>query len=343
MKLDEFAFLNQQLAGMLASGIPLETALRQVCAGMRRQRGRKDLERLQADLAQGIPLEKALDARKLPDLYKQLVKVGAKSNNLPGLLNLLADHYQKSSSLWTRLKGLMIYPALVLLTALGLSILLVSQRERFTGLFVPSVDLATTFGQPYVAPTLAGMDSYSVFDVGSVMPAVVLGALAAMGLLVLVVPSLRKAARWWLPGFKEAHLSRLASSLSLLLKGGVDLGAALGLVRRLESGGRIGRELALWEHELSQGAGKVSDMGKKTRTLPPLFFWLVAGEGEDLAAGLARAAEIYYARAAYKADLLLNSVLPISVVGLGLVIVVQIVSTVKLVTGGGEWALFSWL
>jgi type II secretory pathway component PulF len=28
MKLDEFAFLNQQLAGMLKAGIPLETALR---------------------------------------------------------------------------------------------------------------------------------------------------------------------------------------------------------------------------------------------------------------------------------------------------------------------------
>src|SRR5271170_6692494 len=135
MKLDEFAFLNQQLAGMLKSGIPLEAALRQVCSGMRRQRWRTEFERLQAELSQGVPLEKALEARKLPDLYKQMVKVGAKSNNLPGLLTLLADHYQKNGFLWTRLKGLTIYPALVLLTALGLSLLLVSQRDRFAMLF----------------------------------------------------------------------------------------------------------------------------------------------------------------------------------------------------------------
>ena len=77
MKLDEFAFLNQQLAGMLKSGLPLEMALRQTCAGMRRQRWRTEFERLQADLSQGVPLEKALDARKLPELYKQMVKVGA--------------------------------------------------------------------------------------------------------------------------------------------------------------------------------------------------------------------------------------------------------------------------
>jgi type II secretory pathway component PulF len=327
MKLDEFAFLNQQLAGMLKSGLPLETALRQVCAGMRRQRWRAEFERLQADLSQGVPLEKALDARKLPDLYKQMVKVGAKSNNLPGLLTLLADHYQKTSFLGTRLKGLMIYPALVLLTALGLSILLVGATSRFAALVSPAQNA------PFPFQTDAKASDF--FRAGSIMPALVLGALSALALLLLVVPPLRNAARWWLPGFKEAHLSRLASSLSLLLKGGVDLGAALGLMRRLESSGRIGRELSLWEHELSQGAGQLAGMSKKTWAIPPLFFWLAAGEGEDLPAGFARAAEIYYARAAYKADLLLNSVLPISVVALGLIMFIQIFSTVRLMEGGG--------
>src|SRR5271155_3733016 len=171
MKLDEFAFLNQQLAGMLKSGLPLETALRQTCAGMRRQRWRTEFERLQVDLSQGVPLEKALDARKLPELYTQMVKVGAKSNNLPGLLTLLADHYQKTSFLWTRLKGLMIYPVLVLLTALGLSLLLVSQRARFGELFVP-------------IPTELDHYEYGFFEAGSVMPAVVLGALAVLVLMV---------------------------------------------------------------------------------------------------------------------------------------------------------------
>ncbi len=331
MNLDEFAFLNQQLAGMLKSGIPLEAALRQVCAGMRRQRWRTEFERLQTDLSQGVPLEKALDTRKLPDLYKQMLKVGAKSNNLSGLLTLLADHYQKNGFLWTRLKGLMIYPALVLLTALALSILLVNARTEFGGLLVPSQPLFQY--QPSVA-------AIAFYQAGSVMPAVVLGALAALVLLVLFVPSLRAAARWCLPGFKEAHLSRLASSLGLLLKGGVDLGGALGLMRRVEKGGRIGRDLALWEDELSQGAGKLSGLAKKTLAIPPLFFWLVAGEGEDLAAGFARAAEIYYTRAAYKADLLLNSALPVSVVALGLIIAIQIYSTARLIEGSG---LFDYL
>jgi type II secretory pathway component PulF len=35
MKNDEFAFFNQQLAAMLRDGIPLEGALRHLCAEMR--------------------------------------------------------------------------------------------------------------------------------------------------------------------------------------------------------------------------------------------------------------------------------------------------------------------
>ena len=56
MKLDEFAFVNQQLAGMLKSGVPLEGALRQLCETMRRGELRDELQAIEADLAQGTPL-----------------------------------------------------------------------------------------------------------------------------------------------------------------------------------------------------------------------------------------------------------------------------------------------
>jgi type II secretory pathway component PulF len=60
MNLDEFPFVNQQLAGMLKSGIPLEGALKQLCATMRRGALRGELEKLEADLTQGVPLAEAL-------------------------------------------------------------------------------------------------------------------------------------------------------------------------------------------------------------------------------------------------------------------------------------------
>ena len=80
MKLDEFAFVNQQLAGMLKSGVPLEGALRQLCETMRRGELRDELQALEADLAQGAPLREALAKRKLPEFYVRMIQVGAQGD-----------------------------------------------------------------------------------------------------------------------------------------------------------------------------------------------------------------------------------------------------------------------
>ena len=117
MNYDEFSFFNQQLAGMLNSGIPLEGALRQLCANMKRGKLRDEFQKLETDLAQGIPLEKALAGRDLPEFYVRMVLVGSKGNDLPAMLTLLADHYQRANSISTRLKGLLVYPMIVLVAA----------------------------------------------------------------------------------------------------------------------------------------------------------------------------------------------------------------------------------
>ena len=79
------------------------------------------MEKLEADLAKGTPLREAVRARQLPDLYRQMLEVGAQSNDLPAVLTMLADHYQRRHVIWTRLKGLMVYPAIVLFGAFLLS------------------------------------------------------------------------------------------------------------------------------------------------------------------------------------------------------------------------------
>src|SRR5277367_1157671 len=122
MKLDEFAFFNQQLAAMLRDGIPLESALGQLCASMRRDDLRDELEKLRADLANGVPIQQALASRRLPPFYVQMIQVGVKSNNLPGVLTLVADYYQRASLIGMRLKGLMVYPLIVLLATVALSV-----------------------------------------------------------------------------------------------------------------------------------------------------------------------------------------------------------------------------
>src|SRR5436305_1126204 len=131
MNYDELAFFNQQLAAMLRDGIPLEGAIKQLCAGMKSGPLRNEMLQLEKDLAQGTPLNEAITRRALPELYLRMIAVGARSNDLPGMLTLLADYYQRANTVWNRLKGLMVYPFLVLLVSLGLTIVVSLLAKKF--------------------------------------------------------------------------------------------------------------------------------------------------------------------------------------------------------------------
>ena len=118
MKLDEFAFVNHQLAGMIRAGIPLEGALRQTCQTMNAGSLRAELSLLEADLARGAPLREALASRKLPGFYTRMMEIGAQGSDLPALLTLLADYYQRLHQLGAGHRGtLAAYGALMLGTA----------------------------------------------------------------------------------------------------------------------------------------------------------------------------------------------------------------------------------
>ncbi len=316
MKYDELAFVNQQLAGMLKSGLPLEGALKQLCATMRHGTLRTELEKLEADLAQGTPAEQALGARRLPEFYVAMLRVGIASNNLPGVLLLLGDYYQQVNSVWTRLKGLMVYPVIVFVTSLILSIALAS---LFTALY---------YGEPGVMSDLfnaGGSSSVSelMFPLAQWVP-VSLIALITVGLLVaLLVPPCRRWLRWRIPAFREASLSQFAAAFALLLSQGCQPREALELLRHLEAKQPLEPELARWQERLAAGQARFPDLAAGGKVVPPLFVWLVASAGEDWVGGLRNAAEIYYRRAMHHIEMALYAALPVSILALGLLIVAQ--------------------
>jgi type IV pilus assembly protein PilC len=311
MKNDEFSFFNQQLAAMVRDGIPLESALRRLCADMRRGQLRSELEKLEADLAKGTPLREAAAARQLPDLYRQMLEVGAQSNNLPAVLTMLADHYQRRHVVWTRLKGLMVYPVIVLIGAFLLSCFLaclLRQMHHSTnlgGVFYWRQEPPDLFFLIWVSPVVSGLAAVILFIAVTARP-------------------VQRALRWRLPAFKEASIAQSASALALMLKSGIPLDDALALMERMERGTSAETEFALWRQRLASGLGKFPELAAHSRLFPPLFVWTVSQSHEDLAAGFQNAAETYQLRASYRAELLLYSALPCSVLALGMLMVAQI-------------------
>ncbi len=309
MKYDEFAFFNQQLAAMLRDGIPLEGALRRLCQEMRRGKLRDELQALEADLAKGTPLAEALKARQLPELYKRMILVGVKSGDLPGALIMLADYFQRRHLLGTRLKGLMVYPLIVLFAAFLLSCFLSFILSTFIW-----NNLQSLVGNPALPVISAGLWMSPVF-IGLTLVAV---------LVAIAISPARRMLRWRLPAFREASLAQVASAMWLMLKNGVPLDDALALVEQLEKGTCAEREIAQWRQRLASGRGKFSEMATASKTFPVLFIWTIAQSGEDLTTGFRRAAEIFHSRAMYRSELLLYSALPCSILALAAMIISQI-------------------
>src|SRR5688572_21810697 len=122
MNHDEFAFLNQQLAAMLREGIPLEGAIRRLCKETGRGRHRAAFLKIEAQLKQGVRLDEAVANINVPPLYREMVRLGVASGDLPATLTLAADYYRKTGAVWTRLRALLTYPLIVLLVSLLLSV-----------------------------------------------------------------------------------------------------------------------------------------------------------------------------------------------------------------------------
>jgi type II secretory pathway component PulF len=313
MNYDEFAFFNQQLALMLREGIPLEGALKQLAQGMRVGSLRSEIEQLGADLSRGTPLKEALARRDLPPLYIRLLEVGVQSNDLPGILILVADHYHRANALWTRLKGLLLYPLIVIVVSLGLTVILSLVFGRFF------VEFSNQVG---TVPALAFVSLW--------VPPVFIALVALVFMVSLSRRDLRSRLRWRLPAFREASLAQLASAMALMLQKGTTLPEALALAEGLEANTAAGRTLAQWRSQLQSGNGKPAQWS--ALSFPPLFLWLIQSAGENVAHGFQKAADIYQARAAYKTDLALYGALPISILLLGQMIFWQVVPLIRALT-----------
>lgn len=319
MKTDEFAFFNQQLAAMLRDGLPLEGALQRLGAEMGDAALKNELQLLETELRKGTPLAAALAPRALPEFYKRMILVGVESNDLPGVLILMADYYQRQHSTLTRLKGLLVYPLIVLIAAFGLSLVISILWGHVIWPSLSSVYVDGSWG-------LSGPSNLPLFTrlASQLWAPPLLFALALLFVFAVILNRrLRAAVCWRLPAFRDASVAQTASALWIMLKSGVPLRDALALLEQLELGTPAGKDIAVWRIRLAGGRGKFAEMASGSHAFPALFVWMVANSGEDIATGFKRAAEIYQGKFQRHTETLLYAVLPAAIIALGLMIAAQ--------------------
>lgn len=125
---NDLAVITRQLATLVSSGMPVESALATVGEQSERMRVRRVVLGVRARILEGYGLAEALAAfpRVFPDLYRATVAAGEHAGHLDAILERLADYTENSQAVGQKLMVALIYPALVSLVAVGVVLVLLA-------------------------------------------------------------------------------------------------------------------------------------------------------------------------------------------------------------------------
>jgi general secretion pathway protein F len=230
----EVGTIMRELATMLAAGQDLDRALRYLHESAPNARMRSVVGGLRDGVRDGSPLSVALARypRAFSRLHVALVRAGEASGQLAPTLERLAELIERQQSLASSITSALIYPAVLLVAAIGsIALLLTQVLPQFVPMFEQS-------GAKLPASTQFLIDTGSAVSSYGLQTMLVLVALIVVGRVMLRQPGPRRLADRALlriPIFggllREVLAARFTRVLGTLLVNGVSLIAALGVVR----------------------------------------------------------------------------------------------------------------
>ncbi len=122
------AVWTRQLAGLVASGLPLERALTALAEESQHERQRELVAHLKSEVNAGSSFARALATapREFDEVYRAVVAAGEQSGALGAVLERLADDLEQRQALRAKLFGAMLYPAIVSVVAMIIVVVLVT-------------------------------------------------------------------------------------------------------------------------------------------------------------------------------------------------------------------------
>ncbi len=138
---NEIVILTRQLATMVSAGLTLSESVDILYEQADNKKLKKALEEISDDIKGGLTLAQALSRQSdiFPLLYVNLVKSGEASGKLDEVLSKMADSLEKDREFRSKIKGAMIYPAVVTsMMVVVIIIMMVFVIPKLTGLYKES-------------------------------------------------------------------------------------------------------------------------------------------------------------------------------------------------------------
>lgn len=150
VKIDDLVVFSRQLATMVDAGIPILGSLDILSQQTENKTLKGVLIKVKNDVEVGLSLSNAFSKhpKTFPALYISMIKTGESSGMLDEILDRLATYLEKTSALQKKIKSAMVYPAVVTIMALGITVLLLVK-------VIPVFkDIFSGFGAALPTPTL---------------------------------------------------------------------------------------------------------------------------------------------------------------------------------------------
>ncbi|HRH24481.1 MAG TPA: type II secretion system F family protein [Candidatus Paceibacterota bacterium] len=298
VKTEERITFTKNLSAMLGAGLTLSRAL----SVIDRQSANKGLKRIVADLEarvkKGDAFNEALAShpKVFSPLFIAMTKAGEESGTLADALKVVAKQMDRSFTLQKKIKGAMIYPAIILFAIAIIGVLMMVY-------VVPT--LAATFkelGAQLPAATLAIMSISEFMSSHVILVFVILFAsiFAVIAFLKTKIGgNIVLAGALHMPVIgtlvRETYSARAARAMSSLLSSGVEMLSAISITEEIVGDNRFGKVVAEASARVKKGDALSAPFIEHPKLYPVFFGEMIAvGEETGQVAGmLAQVAEYY--------------------------------------------------
>ena len=310
-----FACINQenlsifirQLATLLKSGLPLVRSLEVIIKQQKNSGFSKVLRQITEKIRSGNPLSDAFaqHSKIFKPLYVNMIKAGEASGSLDLALARLAHLIERTIKTKKRVKAAMIYPFVVMFTAIVMvALLVIFIVPRFQNIFQQMLGAGEL---PQLTQWIIASSYFLKNNVGLWM--ILLITFISCSKLIHYLPYGRFVWDWWVlhsPPFSglvnKANMARFACTLGTLLSSGVPLLQALQITRglihntvisaalervhdRVRDGDSVANALAQ-QNLFSQVVTSMIDVGEETGTLIEMLDRIAEDHEEELDSAL---------------------------------------------------------
>jgi type IV pilus assembly protein PilC len=320
----DIILFTRQLATFVGAGLPMTRALETIAEETASPLFKRVILAVLDDLERGQNLSDALvkHPKVFGSLYIDLVRVAELTGNLELTLKELAGYLRRDLNTVRRVRSAMIYPAVILVVATGVVIILVFfALPAFTKIFAEfRVEL------PLSTRILIGIVDFTRqwgLEIGAgvlvIIAAIALALRTKRGVyakdqLSIKVPILG-------PIVLSAVLNRFARTLAMVLKAGVPLGQTFEAVIASTGNKVFQQGLTTVKEQMTGGEGFAGPL-IRTRLFPPMLTQMVrvGEETGTLDTYLEQAADFYEEELDFRIRAMTSLIEPVMTVAVGIVV-----------------------